>query len=131
MRLPRFARNDVGFTLVELIVVITIIIIVSAVAMVNYSGSSKKARDARRISDLEKIRMALEVVRQTGTTYPAVLSVLEPNYVSKLPTDPKSGTYLYTPGATNYTYTLDATMEDLGSTTGSYAGGYNYRVMNP
>lgn len=108
----------------------TIIIVLSVVAMVSYTGSGKKARDSRRVADLEKIRLALEMARQVGTTYPTSLVSLESlNYISKVPTDPKSGAYLYSP--TDYTYTLDGTMEDLGSTNGSYGGGYNYRVTNP
>lgn len=128
-KLKNFPRN--GFTLIELLIVITIIVVISAVAMVNYTGAAKKARDSRRVSDLEKIRMALETVRQVGVTYPNALGILVTgNYVSKLPTDPKTdGNYLYTPGDTNYSYTLDATMEDLGTTNGSY-GSYNYRVTN-
>jgi len=118
-----------GFSLVELMVVMTIIIVISAVAMVNYAGAGKKSRDSRRISDLEKIRMALESARQTGNTYPSSLPVLVTNgFLSQVPADPKSGTYLYTP-VTGYSYTLQATMEDLGSTNGSF-GSYNYRVTN-
>ncbi len=122
-------KKQKAFTLIELMVVMTIIIVISVVAMVSYAGSGKKARDSRRIADLEKIRLALEVIRQTGTTYPANPSALEPTYLSKVPVDPKTGAgYSYTPGATNYTYTLDATMEDLGTTN---MAGNIYRVTNP
>ena len=123
-----------AFSLIELMVVMTIIIVISAVAMVNYSGSTKKARDSRRIADLEKIRMALEVVRQSGTTYPDNINYLEPDYLSKVPVDPKTGgTYPYTieSGSNNYRYSLQATMEDLGSTNGEFTGDINYQVRNP
>jgi len=134
LRLPRFARNDVfkrGFTLVELLVVMTIIVVISSVAMVSYVGSGKKARDSRRIADLEKIRLSLEMAKQVGTTYPTTLTTLETmNYLSKVPTDPKSGTYRYTSLNNNFSYTLEAIMEDLGSTNGAYSTGYNYRVTN-
>lgn len=117
-----------GFTLIELIVVMTIIIVISAVAMVSYAGSGKKARDSRRIADLEKVRLALEMVRQVGNTYPAnAQTVLVPTYLQSWPTDPKSGSYTYTRGGTSYTYTLDAVMEDLGSTN---MAGNIYRVTN-
>jgi len=121
-----------AFSLIELIVVVTIIALLTVAGVVNYATSNKKSRDARRISDLEKMRMALEMVRQVGVTYPASISSLSPTYLQTIPTDPKSGTYLYTPGATYYTYTIWAKMEDLGSTTGSYSSGsYNYQVSNP
>ena len=122
-----------GFSLIELMVVMTIIIVISAVAMVNYSGSTKKARDSRRIADLEKIRMALEVVRQSGTTYPSNTNYLEPDYLSKVPVDPKTGgTYPYIIESGNYRYALQATMEDVGSTNGDYGdNNINYQVRNP
>lgn len=52
-----------GFTLVELLVVIAVIGIVSSVALVGFSGSRAKARDARRISDLQNILKDV-IVRQ-------------------------------------------------------------------
>ncbi|MFA7300924.1 MAG: type II secretion system protein [Candidatus Shapirobacteria bacterium] len=123
-------RNK-GFTLVELLVVMTIIVVISSVAMVSYVGSGKKARDSRRIADLEKIRLSLEMAKQVGSTYPVSLTPLETmNYLSKLPVDPKTGLYRYAVVNNNFGYTLDATMEDLGSTNGSYSSGYNYRVTN-
>jgi len=119
-----------GFSLIELLVVMTIIIVISAVAMVNYAGAGKKARDSRRIADLEKIRMALEAVRQVGNTYPVAsagqASGLVPTYLSIWPADPKANSYTYTQD-TPYTYHIDAVMEDLGSTN---MAGNIYRVTN-
>jgi len=121
-----------GFSFIELIVVMTIIVVISTVALVNYTGSSKKARDTRRVSDLEKIRMSLEIARQTGATYPQLIVGLETgNYLSKLPVDPKTNiNYRYIPTADYFNYTLDSKMEDLGSTNGDWGLGYNYRVTN-
>ena len=63
-------KSQKGFSLIELIVVITIIALISVAGMVSYSGTNKKSRDARRVADLEKMRIALEMIRQVGTTYP-------------------------------------------------------------
>ncbi len=129
-RQANFKQN--GFTLIELLVVITIIVVISTIAMISYAGSGKKARDSRRISDLEKVRLALEMVRQVGSTYPAtatVQTILVPIYLQLWPSDPKSNSYIYTRD-TSYSYHIDAVMEDLGSTNGSYGSGYNYRVTN-
>jgi prepilin-type N-terminal cleavage/methylation domain-containing protein len=126
-----------GFSLIELIVVITIISVITVIGVISFSGAQKKARDGRRMADLEKIRIALEMEKQVGSTYPASLSVLEDNERLQLvPQDPKGfGSYPYT--GTNYTYTVYAFMEDAGSTnlTGSDlecgGGKCNYNVTNP
>lgn len=49
-----------GFTLVELLVVIAIIAILSMIGLSIYAGMQKAARDARRRSDLEQYRIALQ-----------------------------------------------------------------------
>lgn len=121
-----------AFTFIELIVVITIIAVISIMGAVSYSATNKKSRDARRISDLEKMRMSLEMMRQVGVTYPSSANNLVPTYLQYLPLDPKTNAvYWYTIGTSGYTYTLRAQMEDVGSTNGSYGSGYNYQVTNP
>ena len=55
-----------GFTLIELIVVVTIIAVLTVVGVISYSGTNRKARDSRRMADLEKVRIALELY-QTRT----------------------------------------------------------------
>lgn len=49
-----------GFTLLELLVVIGIIALLVSMTMVSYSTSQKKARDAKRKSDVRAIQSALE-----------------------------------------------------------------------
>ena len=117
-------KSQKGFSLIELIVVITIIALISVAGMVSYSGTNKKSRDARRVADLEKMRIALEMIRQVGTTYPASAGSLAPNYIQALPIDPKSGdSYSYQQTNGGYGYSIGATLE--GSTDP------NYRVYNP
>lgn len=123
-------KNNKGFTLIELIVAVTIIAVLTVVGVVSYTGASKKARDSRRMADLEKIRIALEVYRQDlGTIYPADPASLVPKYLQVLPLDPKTGNlYSYSRTGTGYTYTIGATVEDAGSS--NVANG-NYEVYNP
>ena len=132
-----------GFTLFELLVSISIIAVLTAVAIVSFGGLNKKTRDARRTSDLEKIRLSLEAVRQIGNTYPGDLTVLVgSSLLEKVPTDPKGVgyTYAYSIGTSNYTYVLCAYMEDAGSTMAAAdiancgscgASGCKYKVINP
>lgn len=112
-------RKNKGFTLIELIVSVTIIAVLTVVGMVSYTGTSKKARDSRRMADLEKIRIALEIYRQgEGGTYPAdgtLGTVLVPKYMQELPVGPKVGDiYEYDQTGTGYTYILRTTLEETG-----------------
>ncbi len=89
-----------GFTLIEILVVATIIGLLASVGLVNYSEFTKKSRDERRKADLNAIRSALEMYRSDNDSYPTTLSVLttsSPKYLEKIPEDPKGYTYVYTP----------------------------------
>lgn len=55
MRRPFATLRGRGFTLVELLVVIAVIGVLSSIILVGFSGSRAKARDAKRISDLQNI----------------------------------------------------------------------------
>lgn len=138
-KILRQIQCKTGFTLIELIVTMTIIMIVTVVGIVSYTGSTKRARDSRRISDLQKIALALEMYRQgVGSSYPGNLSSLTPNYLQAIPVGPKGENYTYT-ATVNYTYRICAQVEGLGSTSvdstgcsgavSPYVG--NYRVTNP
>ncbi len=60
-------NNLLGFTLVELIVVITIVWILSTVGFVSYSGYLTWARDSNRISQLTKLSDSLQVYAANKT----------------------------------------------------------------
>ncbi|TXG78350.1 type II secretion system protein [Candidatus Dojkabacteria bacterium] len=53
-------RSQVGFTLVELLITISIIAILSTVAITVYTNAQKNARDGKRIEDIKQIQLALE-----------------------------------------------------------------------
>jgi prepilin-type N-terminal cleavage/methylation domain-containing protein len=59
-----------GFTLVELLVVIAIIGILSAVAVVSLGGIREKGRDARRLSDMDALKQAMELYKNENVGYP-------------------------------------------------------------
>lgn len=87
--------NKKGFTLFELLVSISIIGILIAVASMSFSSAQKKARDARRMEDMGAISKAAESYYSLSTTYtyplntnPWVASTGE-TILPIFPTDPK------------------------------------------
>lgn len=115
-----------GFTLIEILVVITIIAILTASGMVAYIQIGKNARDARRKSDLEQLRSALVLYRTDFNAYPASVnwSNMSPiqNYISSASmSDPKGVNYSYT--SDTVTFQVCATLEN--TTPASYC------VKNP
>lgn len=59
-----------GFSLVELLVVISIIAIISAFTLPNFMGARDKAKDSARISDMEAVKNALRLYYNDKQSYP-------------------------------------------------------------
>ena len=91
-----------GFTLFELLVSISIIGILIAIASFSYSAAQKKARDARRMQDMDTFQKAAEQYYSLSSgSYPTVLSVAGFTFsgtqtLQSLPKDPKDPTQVYT-----------------------------------
>lgn len=60
-----------GFTLIEMLVAATIAALLAAVGLVSYTTANRNARNARRQSDLEQVRAALELYRTEEGNYPS------------------------------------------------------------
>lgn len=131
-----------GFTLVELLVVITIIALLTTMGIVIYQNATRKTRDGRREVDLEQARTALELYRSDNSTYPtdtdwSDLGTSLGDYIKSMPNDPKSFTYVYDPDDDALGYSLCAHLETGNDTddfceSGNACGGNcNYRVQNP
>lgn len=139
-----------GFTLVELMVVMTIIGILVAISTSAFLGAKRSARDSERKTDLEDIRSALEIYRTDCLSYPdsipfgqiwtATCQSASNTYMSQVPQDPLNGSrafgYVYQRSGT--TYRLCAYLENgtgsvsaCGTCGGSPAVNCNYRVQNP
>ncbi len=62
--------NNQGFTLVELIVVITILAILWTIAFISLQWYSAQARDSKRVSDISNIKKSLELFSLNTWKYP-------------------------------------------------------------
>jgi prepilin-type N-terminal cleavage/methylation domain-containing protein len=69
-------KTKSAFTIVELLVVVSIITILSAVTIFAYSGSQKDARDSARKGTATVISEALEKYYDKNGEYPSVVSLV-------------------------------------------------------
>jgi len=116
-----------GFTLLELLIVISIIGILVTVAVASYSSSQQKARNSRRMSDMKSIQNAAEqYYADNNSLYPADTNFGVAYLPAGWPTDPKPGrTYVYTHVALPESYSACAQMEgSIGNANGPDASGY-------
>ncbi len=120
-----------GFTLVELLVVLTIIGILAGIILAAVGGARTSGKDARRISDIRQISYALGIYYSVNGSYPCALYTggacpdaltLEGSVGSTMksvPKDPSSnGIYLYAAtgsGANCTGYHLGATLDDINN----------------
>lgn len=83
-------RKNKGFTLIELLVVIAIIGILASIVLASLNSARQKSRDAKRMADLQQIKLALELYFDANNTYPVGtnLSPLAPAYITQIPQGP-------------------------------------------
>lgn len=116
--------NNKGFSFVEMLVVVTIIALLTGGAAVTYSATTSRSRDARRRSDIQSMRSAMELCRSQDGQYP----VLSPNninscltsgtitcfggavYLNPVPQDPQNPSPCYRYAGSSTTYTFRATI---------------------
>lgn len=120
-------QNKTGFTMIELLIVIVIMGILSAVGIGTFTSSQLKARDSKRKSDLRTMGDAFEAYYNDFGSYPvddgtggfrgcgvdANTDVCAPGdefsnatngttYMVQVPSDPSDGTYYYMSDGTFY-----------------------------
>lgn len=77
-----------GFTLIELIVVVTIVGILASVAVVQVKYAQRRAMEAALMHDLAEMRKAIDDFYADKQRYPGDLNELVPNYLRRIPLDP-------------------------------------------
>jgi len=139
-------QSQKGLTLIELLVVTAILAVLLIVGIGSFSLQRQKGFDARRKSDLAKLKVALEEYYNDNRCYPTAvimshcgLGDLKP-YLDKVPCDPVSKLpYGYVVDArctyfgvfTTLNATSDPAIEQIGcSPTCTSGKTYNYGVTN-
>jgi len=141
MKTMKIVNKKTGFTLIELIVVIAIIGILSTIVMVSLNTARGKARDARRISDIRQLQLALQMYYDINGAYPTttegLVKLTTPTaYITAVPVDPQNssaysycapatlGYHLGSPNVESRSTALDSDADVIsdGCTSGSFSG---------
>lgn len=145
-------KNNFGFTLVELLVVIAIIAILSVVSLASFTRVQVKARDTQRKSDLEAMSKALMMYYNDYGFFPNLTSdelfgnsdvgLTGPNnqvYMRQTPQDPKEvKKYIYSLSPSRTSFNLFSILENTDDNQCNKDGypflapeGYCYGVSSP
>ena len=82
-------RQAKGFTIIELLVVMTVIVILASLSMVQYRNSVRRAEEAALKENLFRMRDAMDQFYADKNKWPSDLSELvSEGYIREVPTDP-------------------------------------------
>ena len=82
-----------GFTIIELLIVIAIIIILAALVLNNFQGAQAKARDTQRVTDVNNVHSKLEEYYNENNYYPNTFTAATfPGIDAESLKDPKGNT---------------------------------------
>jgi len=130
-------KSGGGFTLIELLVVIATISLLSSIVFASLNSTRAKARDAKRISDIKQLQLALELYHADTGTYPAssmggftwalgscdtgsnyftnLAPLVSGGYISALPVDPINNRTTVTPRQCYWYGTYGHSVDNCGT----------------
>ncbi len=85
----RFLNPEAGFTLLELLVVLALIVTLASIGMAQYTTSVRRSKEAVLKEDLFRMRDAIDQYYADKNQYPSALDALVTDgYMRKIPVDP-------------------------------------------
>ena len=95
----RAARDERGFTLVELMVVIVIIGLLATVVVINVLPAQDTARTRKAEADIATLEQGIEMYRLNRMNYPSssdgLQALVSEGFIKRLPEDPWGNPYRY------------------------------------
>jgi len=80
-----------GFTLLELVMVMTIIVVLAAISVTSYQSIQLKARETILKENLRTMRKMIDQYSADKEKLPSSLDDLAPDYIREIPIDPITG----------------------------------------
>jgi general secretion pathway protein G len=88
-RLVRRLNLGAGFTLIEVLIVVVLVIVLASVGLATYTNSVRRAREAVLREDLFRMRDAIDQYYADKNKYPATLQdLVSDGYLRNIPKDP-------------------------------------------
>lgn len=128
-------RNQKGFTIVELLIVIIVIGILATLVLVTFTGIQQSARNTQRQTDIKAVASHLETYNAKNSYYPMWADLNNASFIStelkgldkESTRDPKAGTtaadYQFVDGdSTSQKYGYKATKDDGTACDNDVAG---------
>ncbi|WP_151807338.1 type II secretion system protein [Acinetobacter bereziniae] len=82
-------RSKSGFTLVEMIIVITLIALILSITLPNYINTIEKNKEVVLKQNLSALRLSIDQYYSDNGNYPEDLQILiEKKYIRSIPVDP-------------------------------------------
>jgi prepilin-type N-terminal cleavage/methylation domain-containing protein len=75
----RRSNNSLGFTIVELLVVIVVIGVLATITVISYTGISSKAKEAAVIADLDNTNKQFKLFQIENSGYPTTIDCTQSN----------------------------------------------------
>src|SRR3989344_147563 len=104
-----------GFTLIEVLIVVSIIGLLSATILVGLAGFRARGRDARRLADLKQIQNGLELYYTKNNSYPDSTAALSDVGINKISDDPAPDRDYNYKKCGNQGYVIQATLDAVSS----------------
>ena len=108
-------RQSAGFTLIELVIVMAIIMILLTMAVSQYTGAVRHAKEAALKEDLQTMRTAIDSYTMDKQKAPQSLDdLVQDGYLKQIPEDPLTHSKdTWVPDTSDAMYSIDETQSGI------------------